>query len=198
MSRVLKGRYQGSVIPAPVYNAAVQACALLDDAKQRAQELVDSTAAAREEARARGFEQGRQEGLAQASDILVRARVEQQTRVDNAEKDLRRLAVSIAEKILSRELAQNADAIVDVVKAALVGVRARRELVLRVHPKDLPIVQQRETELGQALLRPGVLTVRGDEAVAPGGCMIDTEVGTIDARLSFQLAAIERARVGET
>ena len=197
MSRVLKGRYPGSVIPAPVYNAAVEAHALLDDARQRAQALVDTTAAAKEEARARGREDGRQEGLAEVTEILVRARAEQQTRVDNAEKDLRRLAVSIAEKILARELAQNAETVVDVVKAALAGAKTRRELVVRVHPKELPIVQEREAELVRTVLRPGGLPVRADESVAPGGCLIDTEVGMIDARLEFQLAAVERALVEE-
>jgi flagellar biosynthesis/type III secretory pathway protein FliH len=36
-----------------------------------------------------------------------------------------------------------------------------------------------------------------DDRVARGGCIIETELGVVDARLSTQLDAIERALRGE-
>jgi flagellar biosynthesis/type III secretory pathway protein FliH len=38
----------------------------------------------------------------------------------------------------------------------------------------------------------------GDERVTRGGCIIETELGIVDARLSTQLDAIEHALRGDT
>jgi flagellar biosynthesis/type III secretory pathway protein FliH len=121
----------------------------------------------REEARA----EGHAEGVAAA--------------VAAAEPEIIRLAVQIAEKILARQLTLTPDAVADVVRSALQKVRARKSIVVRVHPEDVALV----TGL------PATVKVRADEGVARGGCVVETELGTLDARLASQLAAIERALV---
>jgi type III secretion protein L len=37
-----------------------------------------------------------------------------------------------------------------------------------------------------------------DPKVASGGCIIESEVGTVDARLETQLRALEKALLGQT
>ncbi len=131
------------------------------------------------------------------TEILVRARAEAARLADASEAELRRLAVRIAEKVLGRELALSADAVVDVVRTALHAARSRREITVRVSPEDLEAVRAGRPRLLEVLSRHPELVIRGDESVTRGGCLIDTEVGTIDARLEVQLAAIERALCGD-
>ena len=45
--------------------------------------------------------------------------------------------------------------------------------------------------------RARALQFRTDDRVGRGGCVIETELATIDARLATQLEAIERALRGE-
>jgi flagellar biosynthesis/type III secretory pathway protein FliH len=153
------------------------------DARTRAAAIVASAEAAREAARREGVEAGRQEGLAQVTELLERARAAASAHADAAEGDLRTLAVRIAEKILARELALSPAAVVDVVRAALAAAAHRTPLVVRVHPDDVAAVRAARPELD----------VHADPSIGRGGCLVDTEVGTIDARLDVQLAAIERA-----
>lgn len=176
MSRILKGE---RVVPGEVF-----------DAQRDAPRI-------REEARREGFEVGRQEGLAAVTELLARARAAATRREEEAEPELRRLAVAIAEKILGRELALSSEAVVDVVRTALRAARARREITIRVHPDDVSAVLAARERLARELARPADLAVIADGEVGRGGCVIDTEVGAIDARLEVQLAAIERALVGE-
>lgn len=171
------------------------------DAKEEAARIVASARAEAdavcEEARRAGFAAGREEGLASVTELAARLRAEASRREEEAAPELRRLAVRIAEKILGRELQLAPDAVVDVVRAAIVAARARRELVVRVHPDDLAAVAAAAPRLAAELARRGDVAVRGDAAVPRGGCLVDTEVGTIDARLDVQLAAIERALLGD-
>ncbi len=185
MTRVIKAGGE-RVVPAEIF-----------DARARAVEIVAGAEAVREAARRAGHEAGRQEGLAEVTALLARARAAEGARAAGADAELRRLAVRIAEKILARELALSADAVVDVVRAALAAAAQRRELAIRVHPDDVPAVAAARARLGAALTERAELSVRPDPMVGRGGCLIDTEVGTIDARLDVQLAAIERALLGD-
>jgi type III secretion protein L len=128
--------------------------------------------------------EGREEGLAQVTALLVEARSAAARREAAAETDLRSLAVRIAEKLIARQLQLAPDTVADVVRATLSQARERRRIVVRVSPLDESLVRER---LGaQVDLRP-------DTTVARGGCLVETEVGLIDARLDTQLATLERA-----
>jgi flagellar biosynthesis/type III secretory pathway protein FliH len=193
-ARVIKAGDE-RVVPAPLVDARARAAALVAEAEARAAALVSGAEAVREAARREGERAGREAGLAQASATIAAAAAAAARREAAAESDLRRLAVRIAEKLLGRELALSPGAVVDVVRAALAEAAGRRELLVRVHPEDLEAVAAARARLAAALA-PATLAVRADPGVSRGGCLVDTEVGTIDARLEVQLAAIEQALLG--
>jgi len=59
------------------------------------------------------------------------------------------------------------------------------------------VVERRDALAGRA---PGAaaLEIVGDESVGRHGCVIETAVGRVDARLETQLAALERALMEQT
>jgi type III secretion system HrpE/YscL family protein len=175
----------GRVISSEAYEAHEEARRILEAAQADATRLIG-------QAREDGFAKGREEGLAAVTELLVRARAEAARRAGETEPELRRLAVRIAEKILGEALRLDPDAVVSIVRAALTSARGRRELTIRVHPDDVAAVTAGRARLADALHRAEI-GVRADPDVARGGCVIDSEVGAIDARLDVQLAAIERA-----
>ena len=126
MTRVIKAGGE-RVVPAPVV-----------DARARAAAIVASAEAVREAARQDGFAAGRQDGLASATELLVRARAAAAAHAAGAETELRRLAVRIAEKILARELALASEAVVDVVRAALAACRLKKVEVARRIANHMP------------------------------------------------------------
>ena len=66
-------------------------------------------------------------------------------------------------------------------------------VTVRVNPEDLDKIRAIEPALKERLQTIKSLSVIGDEAIECGGCAVDTEVGTIDAQLSTQLAAIKKS-----
>ena len=83
-------------------------------------------------------------------------------------------------------------AVVDLIRQALHAAIGQKIMIL-VNPKDLEEVKKNQVNLMQALDASKTLQIRADEKVAPHGCLIETEIGTIDAQLATQLAAIRKA-----
>jgi flagellar biosynthesis/type III secretory pathway protein FliH len=124
---------------------------------------------------------------------LVAARASAARSQRDVESDLRALAVRIAERLLERELSLNADAVTDIVAAALRQAGAPRDVLVRVHPDDLKALERGRPRLVERCARAQVVQLRADPTVGRGGCIVETELGTVDARLPVQLDAIERA-----
>ena len=183
MVRIIRGT---RVVPAVVVDAC-EAARLIRDGAHAAVE------AACAEGRANGFEAGREDGLARTTEVVARAHAAAARRLEEQEPALTRLAVRIAERILGRELALAPEGVVDIVRAAVAAARAQHTLVVRVHPDDQAAVEAVREELLAQQAFGATLVVSADATIPQGGCVIDTEVGTVDARLEVQLAAIERA-----
>jgi flagellar assembly protein FliH len=86
-----------------------------------------------------------------------------------------------------------------IVAEALHACRARKgPVVLRAHPEDLAAVE-RERPRWVARVAAGVdVRVVADLAVGRHGCVVETAVGRLDARLAAQLDAMEKALRGVT
>jgi len=170
------------VIDGAVYDARSDAARIVADAHAEAEQI-------RDEARA----QGRADGRAEVAALLVRARARIDERLAAMEGEIVALAVRIAERIVRRELALRPDAVVDIVRAALADARGRHEIVLRVHPEDVAVLEVERPGLLARLSVSAHMLIRADETIARGGCVVDSDLGTVDARLATQLAMIERA-----
>ncbi|MBT4866677.1 MAG: hypothetical protein HON53_16360 [Planctomycetaceae bacterium] len=100
------------------------------------------------------------------------------------------LAVAIAEKILHREIELRPDVSVELVRKTLDLAAGSSRLVLRMHPEDITLLGPHADEVVRAASRCGEVEITGDASIARGGCVIETQHGTIDARLKTQLERI--------
>lgn len=194
--RILKAT-EARPIEAPLYDARLEAERILAEARAQAERIVADANDEAERLRAKSTAEGRERGLMAVTELLVGARAQAARTQKETERDLRALAVRIAEKILARELALDPTAVADVAAEAVRLAGEARELVVRVHPDDLAALERgrpRVLERSRAMQ----VAFRADERVARGGCIVESELGLVDARLSTQLDAIERALKGET
>lgn len=189
MSRIIKGGEPDdgrAVTAAPVFDARAEAERILKQAQAEADRIRNQAAA-----------EGRERGMAAVTELLVGARAAASRARREAAGELRVLAVRIAEKILGRELALSPEAVADVAAEVLRGVGAARQVTIRCHPDDLAALERGRPRLLERSARAQALVLRADERVGRGGCVVETELATIDARLATQLEAIERALRGE-
>ena len=104
-----------------------------------------------------------------------------------AERDLVRLALAIARRVLGRELTIDPEAIHGLVLGALDKVKAQELCRVRVHPAQQGAV----TECLRRAMTAAVDVV-ADPACQPGTVVLETERGSLDASVDSQLEEIER------
>ncbi len=152
-----------------------------------------------EEGRRKGCEEGiaqvRQELEAQFQHALHLANQMGRARVaalEEQERDIVEVALAVARKILWREIQHDPDLIIPQVQR-LLGLLPKKSLVtLRVHPKDLEILQPVHESLRREMVDGDHLTLEADESLEQGGCVIEQGGLLLDASISQQFDTITR------
>ncbi|WP_394833979.1 hypothetical protein LVJ94_46485 [Pendulispora rubella] len=157
---------RGRVLPRP-----------LVDAHQAAAEVT-------ERARARAYHEARAhvETELAAHYLTLRRRNEQQ-----AEDDLDRtvaLAVLLAERLIGATLRVEHHRIVHMAQAALAEARGARKVVIEACPLDVEELRSNVSAFG---LPPECVEIRENPELASGSLSLQTDLGSLDARLSPQL-----------
>jgi flagellar assembly protein FliH len=163
----------------------------------------ERAAAMRAEAEHNGFEAGVERGLAEARARVERAlaavasaeraMAEMHDRyVADAEAAAVDLAFQIAEKVIGTTIATDREAVLGVVSGALLRTTDRDHLVLEVNPGDFELVRDSAAELAARLGGISRMEVVSERRVEAGGCVVRTEAGEIDARVSAQLERVRQ------
>jgi type III secretion protein L len=195
--KVIKAGGGKSIVEAPVFDARVEAQTVLDEARAQAERLLADAAQDAERLKQQAIAEGRERGLQAVTELLAGARLAAARSRSASDGELRTLAVKIAEKILGREISLRPEAVADVAAEALRYAGEPRELTIRAHPDDLAALERGKPRLVERCRAAQAVVFRADPQVGRGGCIIETELGVVDARLSTQLEAIERALRGE-
>jgi flagellar biosynthesis/type III secretory pathway protein FliH len=195
MGRLQKGL--GRVVPAAVLTAEAEAAQVRARAEEDVTTLRAEAQAARVEAERAGFEAGKQEGMAQVSALLLAVRAQAERDLASAKDAAIVLARRMAERIVGRAVELSPELMGEIVAEALAASRARKStVVLKAHPDDLAAIES-ERPRWLARVAAGVdVRVVADPAVGRHGCVVETAVGRLDARLATQLDALERALRG--
>lgn len=188
---------QHGVIKGDIYSASARAREILQKAQQDAEEIVRRAVEQREKDKQDGYDAGYQEGLAQTTELIVKARTEYEASLRNASKDLLNLAFKIAEKIIGKALELDKNIIMDIVAQALQTVRQSRQVTVRVNPEDAKILKANKDALAEALGQGRMIDVVEDKKVLRGGCIIESEIGKVEAQLSTQLERLKKVLTTE-
>lgn len=152
-----------------------------------------------------GVEEGRQAGMAEferSHSVLLEAfAAELQARADqidvafeawchSLENPLAEMAAAIAARIVARELQTDPAVILEITRAAIVDVTHATTARIRLNPFDSPTVRERAADLQMASASLRSVEVVDDPAIL-GGCVIETDGGSVDARVE---AMIDQAR----
>lgn len=160
--------------------------------KAEAQEILDQVKAESEKAREQGRAEGHEEGLENVLEMLLRVKELRAQLFQDNEAEMIRLVFAIAKKVVGREFSENDKAILNVIRLAI-NDAVGEKLIVKVNPKDYEKIKKNEKELLGSLEDHLTVHFREDEHVEVGGCIVDTEIGTIDAQLETQLRAIKKA-----
>jgi type III secretion protein L len=174
-----------------IFEAQATAQKILQDAEKRAAEIVVDAGQEAQILRVEAYAAGKAEAAAEFTETIAAAYEMRETALHEVEQDVLKLSVKLAEKIIGREIKSDKQTIADTVATAMRNVRQQERLIIRVNPADFPNVQEFKAQLSHSG-RCKFLDFEPDPKIPSGGCVIESEVGTVDARLETQLKILER------
>ncbi|MBP5520207.1 MAG: flagellar assembly protein FliH [Treponema sp.] len=194
---------QAAVIRADAENEANQ---ILEKAKAEAEKIVSEAQIQHDklvaDAQNQGFEQGQKEGFEQGSaeverliermhKILEAVMQRREEILQDTESQIVELVILMARKVIKILSENQKNVIMANTIAALKKVKTRGNVTLRVNIEDVKLTTAHADEFIQHVENIQGVTVQEDSSVEKGGCIVETDFGAIDARISSQLTELE-------
>jgi flagellar assembly protein FliH len=179
---------------------------IMAEARQKAKELEEASRlsfeAERKDAETRGRAAGRETGFAEGKDEVARLIQRTQTVLERAqdkraeilgetEQEIIDLVLLISRKVIKVISENQRNVVISNVVQALRKVKGRGNIIIRVNMSDVKLTTEHMKDFIQLLEGAKSIQVVEDSTVDPGGCIIETDFGEIDARISSQLAEME-------
>ena len=171
-----------------------------------------TTAQLNEQAYQRGFLEGREKGMIDAEnqwralgekkiepvlinlqEVLFQLNNIRKETYQEIEKEVVELALAIARQVICQEITLNRDIVVCVAREALAKVEDPGRVKIKMSPSDLKFIKETRSQLSDLIDNIDNVTLEAEENIQSGGCIIETDLGEIDARIERQLQAVEES-----
>jgi flagellar assembly protein FliH len=111
----------------------------------------------------------------------------------NCEKEIVGLALAVAEKIIRLEVGTRREVVANVVKETLKRLLDHDNIKIRVNPSDYELLKNEVSQFSGLVENLETIIFEEDNSIDCGGCIIETNLGDIDARIEKQIQAVEEA-----
>lgn len=179
------------LIKAADYGLMLEADALLDAARQKAADMERAALKAYEQKREEGYRDGLEEGKLEHAEKMMETILSSVEFIEGIESTLVSVVTQAIRKIIGDM--DDKERIVRIVRNALGVVRGQQKVTVRVAPADEPAVSEALAAMTSAASGSAFLTVVADARLERDSCILESELGVVDASLSTQLRALENA-----
>lgn len=187
--------------------AQTEANQIIKDAEKKALDIIQESEAKRDEKEAeaykeglaKGSEEGFKQGNQEAQRLIDRLHVmidktmeKRQEILDETEQQIVELVLLMTRKVVKVISENQRNVVMNNIIQALRKVKGRGDVTLRVNLADVELTTEHTKEFIQAVENIKNISVVEDSTVDRGGCVIETDFGAIDARISSQLTELEQ------
>lgn len=181
------------IIAAKAFTSLLSADELIEEAKKEAEafrrKVEKEGADLKEKEAKKGFE----EGLSKWTHQVAELESKQRTLRDEMQKQIVELVLECGKKILGRELKTAPESIIDIVSQALRPVATHKHATIFVAKEDAALLEKNKKQLHDELDQTETLAIAVRSDIEPGGCVIETESGIINAQLDVLWESLELA-----
>jgi len=177
--------------------AKVEADKIKAEADTVAKKIVD-------EAYKKGLERGFKDGFEKESQevsrlvgrvqMILNSAIEKRNEIFvETEQQVIDLVLLIAKKVIKVISENQKNVVINNVIQALRKLKSRGEVIIRVNTEDIELTSQHKKDFVDMVEGVKSIKILEDSNVDRGGCIIETDFGSIDARISSQLHEIQEA-----
>lgn len=113
--------------------------------------------------------------------------------IESAHRHLVDISLAVAKKVVKKIAEHDKELVLRNIKEALGNVKNVVRLTIRVNPSDWEISDKYQSQLKEMLESIEEINFLQDPTIEVGGCVVETDLGVIDAKISSQLSEIEMA-----
>lgn len=173
------------------YQAYLTANQLVELARERAQAIEQGARDVYEQQKALGWQAGVDEARTSQA-TLIQETLQQCNQYYRAvEQKMSDVVLRAVRKILKQY--DNTELALSVTREALSLVSNQKQVILHVQPEQVSAVRERVSHILKDFPEVGYVDVVADARLDEGGCILETEIGIIDASVDGQLAALATA-----
>lgn len=168
-----------------------EAEALLASARAQADAIIARAEAELEAERQRGYDEGMAEAQMEQAEKMIDTVSRTIDYFARVESDMVELVMASVRKIIDGY--DDAERVLMVVKNALSVVRNQKQMTLRLHPQQVDVVRVRVNDLLSAYPGVGYLDIVADGRLSLEACILESEIGLVEASIAGQIKALENA-----
>jgi Flagellar biosynthesis/type III secretory pathway protein len=187
-------------------DAEKTAADIVKKAQEEAQQILEKAHSddqgIRDTAKKEGYEEGHEEGFQKGNEeatrlierlhtIIEAVQGKRQEILDSTEQQIVELVLLMTRKVVKIMSDNQKSVVMANVVQALKKVKGRGEVTLRVNLEDVKLTTDHIKDFIREVENIKNITVLEDSSVEKGGCIVETDFGAIDARISSQLSELE-------
>ena len=180
-----------NLLKAADYTAMVAANRMIEDAEERARHIIARAERVYVSEKERGYEDGVAEGKRSLAGQVLETVLRTVDFLGSVETQIVETVMRALHKILAEK--EPKQLICGVVKNVLKVARGQKQVSLRVAPSQVEMVREEMDRILAHFPTIHFIDVLADSRLNTGGCILESEVGVVDAGLEVQLRAIEVA-----
>lgn len=180
-----------NILKAADYQLWRSAEEVLAEARRQAEQIVADAVAAREAEKERGYREGEALARMEAAERMLENIGSTIDYYEKVEAEVAELVLDCVRKIVTGF--DDRERVVSTVRSALAIVRNQKQVVLRVAPDAVETVKSRMTVLLADYPGIGFIDVVADARLQEDACILETEIGIVEASIEGQIAALRAA-----
>jgi flagellar assembly protein FliH len=162
----------------------------LEDAETRVQEAYDQ-----------GFEDGKQVATATMAveierqqvilknfdALITRLHAEFDASLRQMEESIVSMALILARSVITETALVEKSVVIEQARKAIAAVSGAPHIKIRLHPADITALKAAGSSIIAEPLSAPEITIAEDDLIEPGGCIVESPIGAIDAQISTQI-----------
>lgn len=180
-------------IPSSEFTEILNTQEVLDLVKKDAIEYRKEVALECEKLKEQASKEGYEAGFIEWAEHISKFQEEINSLRKEFTKVLAPIALAATQKIVGKAFEISNDLIYNIVENALKPVTQHRKVTIYVNKNDLTSLERNREKLKNLFENIESLSIRERDDITQGGCVIETEIGIINARLENQWVLLEKA-----
>ncbi|MDR2603458.1 MAG: HrpE/YscL family type III secretion apparatus protein [Puniceicoccales bacterium] len=164
---------------------------IVKNAETKANEIIEQAKQTKKQKEERGYSEGFENGKQQISNEMMNFVSKSANSFSRLEEDVVEVVKSALRKIIGK--IDKTELIVNVVRNSLQKIKTQKQATLKVAPGEAQVLRDKVQDLTKDTPVLEFLDICADTHLQPGSCILETELGVIDASIPVQLTAIENA-----